>query len=178
MNAFCRLCTVTLAFIFLSTVSHADHLPPHLQATGKPEKRLARIHLERTKFADIVRMYGKPSEVRKQPSPPDLSATDYYWRKGKGQLHVLMDSSRGETWIALVEVEGAIGSAGQTGAGLKIGDDLADLKRIYGPRYHIRNIPKLDIHDVAIQWRKQEFSLVAYLDRRGKITKLSLSPPE
>ena len=72
--------------------------------------------------------------------------------------------------ISLIEVEGAAGPAGRTGAGLKIGDDLSDLTRIYGPRYHLRNIPNREIHDVMIQWRKEEFSLVAELDRWGKIT--------
>jgi hypothetical protein len=178
MNVFRKLCAVTLALIFLNTVSHADHLPPNLQARGNPEKRLARIHLERTKFADVIRMYGKPSKVSKQPGPPEISLTDYYWRKGKGRLHVVMDRSYGMSQISLVEVEGAMGSAGQTGAGLKIGDNLADLKRIYGPRYKVRNIPNLKIHDVMIQWSKQEFSLVAELDHRDKIIRLTLLPPE
>lgn len=178
MNVFRKLCTVTLALIFLNTVSHADHLPPNQQARGNPEKRLAGIHLERHKLTDVIRMYGKPSKVSKQPGPPDISLTDYYWRTGKGQLHVLMDRSYGLTRIGWVEVEGAIGPVGQTGAGLKIGDDLADLRRIYGPRYKVRNIPNLKIHDVMVQWSKEEFSLVAELDRKGKIKKLSLSAPE
>jgi hypothetical protein len=178
MKAFRRLCAVTLALIFLNTVSHADHLPENKLARGNPEKRLAGIHLECNQVADVIRMYGKPSEVRKQPGPPEIVMTDYYWRKGKFELHVLIERSSGVSRISLVEVEGATGAAGQTGAGLKIGDDLSDLKRIYGPRYHLRNIPNLQIHDVMVEWRKQEFSLVVYLDRRGKITKLALMPPE
>ena len=178
MNAFRRLGAVALALLFISSVSHADHLPENKQARGNPEKRLAGIHLERNKIADVIRMYGKPTEIRKQPGPPEIAMTDYYWRKGKFELHVLVIRSSGTSWISLVEVEGATGTAGRTGAGLKIGDTLSDLKRIYGPRFHLRNIPNLKIHDVMIQWRKEEFSLVAELDHRGKITKLTLSPPE
>ena len=67
---------------------------------------------------------------------------------------------------------------GGTGSGLKVGDDLADVKRVYGRRFKERKLPKLKIHDVMIQWRREEFSLVAEFDHRGKIKKLSLSPPE
>jgi hypothetical protein len=175
MNLFCRNSVLVLLLLLFGTTCSADHLPPELQARGRPEKKLARIHLEHTKLADVIRMYGKPSKVEKQPSPPDLVMTDYYWNLSKGRLHLLMV----QNYISLVEVEGSSKSGRlQTGSGLKIGDDLDDLKRIYGPRYKVRNIPSLAIHDVMIQWRSQEFSLVAELDTRDRIKKLSLFSPE
>jgi len=68
--------------------------------------------------------------------------TDYYWNLSKGRLHLLMV----QNYISLVEVEGSSKSGRlQTGSGLKIGDDLGDLKRVYGPRYKVRNIPSLAI---------------------------------
>src|SRR5262249_38284221 len=114
------------------------------------------------------------------PSPPDLDMSDYYWRLAKEKLHVLVVRSAGIEYIGLVEVEGVGKSrlVGRTGRGLRIGDRLSDLIRIYGPKYKTRNIPKLKIHDVMVQWRAEEFSLVAELDKKDRITKLSLSPPE
>ena len=164
-----------LSLLLFTIVCNADHLPPELQARGRPEKKLARIHLEQTKLADVIRMYGKPSKVEKQPSPPDIALTDYYWNLSKGRLHLLMV----QDYISLVEVEGSAGSAWlQTGRGLRIGDNLDDLRRIYGPRYKVRNIPSANIHDVMVQWRSKEFSLIVELDKKGRIKKLSLSAPE
>ena len=175
MKSIHRKFGVVLSVFLFGAICIADHLPTALQARGKPEKTLARIHLERTKFADVIRMYGKPSKVEKQPSSPDIVMTDYYWNLSKGRLHLLMVQNH----IALVEVEGsAEASQLQTGSGLKLGDDLADLKRMYGPRYKVRNIPSMSIHDVMIQWRSEEFSLVAELDKKGRIKKLSLFLPE
>lgn len=120
-------------------------------------------------------MYGKPSKVEKQPSPPDITLTDYYWNLSKGRLHLLMV----QNYISLVEVEGSAESVRlQTGRGLKLGDDLSDVRRIYGSRYKVRKVPSANIHEVMIQWRSQEFSLIVGLDKKGLIKSLSLSAPE
>ena len=175
MKSVYRIFAIALSLLLFRIICSADHLPPKLQARGRPEKKLAGIHLEHTKLADVVKMYGKPSKIEKQPSPPEMAMTDYYWNLSKGRLHLLM----GQNYISLVEVEGSEDSVWlQTGRGLKIGDNLDDLRRIYGPRYRVRNISSANIHDVMIQWRSEEFSLVAELDKKGRIKKLSLSAPE
>ncbi|HEX7723595.1 MAG TPA: hypothetical protein VF397_15650 [Pyrinomonadaceae bacterium] len=65
-----------------------------------------------------------------------------------------------------------------TGRGLRIGQSLRDLERLYGHRYHVRYIPSRKIHDVALAWRQKEYTLVATLDRHNRITGLSLVAPE
>jgi hypothetical protein len=65
MNLFCRNSVLVLLLLLFGTTCSADHLPPELQARGRPEKKLARIHLEHTKLADVIRMYGKPSKVER-----------------------------------------------------------------------------------------------------------------
>jgi hypothetical protein len=121
-----------------------------------------------------------------EPRPPNLNVVDTYhyrWLKRGIKLHLVVyrfnETKNGE-YIAVIEVEGSqpTGFIHGTGRGLKLGDDLSDVRRIYGPRYKVRNVPKLNIHDVMIQWRAEEFSLVAELDVRGRITKLSLFAPE
>ena len=166
--------------------SRADHLPDNLQARGAPETSLAGIHLtERTRLADIVRLYGRPTRVKAWESddPNASSSYDYYWRRRDLDLHVLVErfprKIPGWEYVSLVEVDsGTSRKIARTGKGLKIRDSLGDLKRTYGHRFKIRDIPKLQIHDVMIQWHREEYSLVATLDRRNRIKSLSLSGPE
>jgi hypothetical protein len=171
---------LVIIILLPATMCRADHLPSELLARGKPEKQLAGIHIERNTVADVIKRYGKPTKIEKQPSPADLDMSDYYWTAAKAKLHVLVVRSAGIEYIGLIEVEGSGDSTliRRTGRGLRIGDRLSDLTRIYGRKYKIRKIPKLKIHDVMIQWRAEEFSLVAELDKKERITKLSLSPPE
>lgn len=175
-----------LSAISLATNCFADHLPPELQARGKPEKRLAGILLDHDRISDVIKLYGKPSRMEKQAEPPDanwVDTYDYYWTKPDIKLHLVVERGKeikGGEQIALIEVEGsrATGIIGRTGSGLKLGDSLADLRRIYGKRFKERNIPKLRIHDVMLQWRSEEYSLIAEFDQRGKIKNISLSSPE
>ena len=82
-------------------------------------------------------------------------------------------------YIQLIEVDGSkSGITGRTGAGLKLGDNKAALKRIYGLRFKERNIPKLGIHDIMVQWRVMEISLIVELSDSGRIKKMSLLAPE
>jgi hypothetical protein len=175
-----------LSIYLFVPVIRADHLPLKDQAKGEPEQMLALVILGRTRVSDVIKLYGKPSELSKEPNPPDLKVVDtyhYYWTKGSTKLHLLVYGGaevKGNEYIAMIEVEGSP-SSGQlvrTGRGLKLGDSLRDVRRIYGPRYKVRNIPSLNIHDVMIQWRKAEFSLVAELDAKGRIKKMSLFAPE
>ena len=175
-----------LATVLLAPVCFADHLPSKDQAKGQPEKKLAGITLDRTKVSEVIKRYGRPSEVQKEPRPPNLNVVDTYhyrWLKPGIQIHLVVfqfDPPGSGEYIALIEVEGpdADGRLYGTGRGLRIGDELSDIRRIYGPRCKVTNIPKMKIHDVMIQWRSEEFSLIAELNKKGKITKLSLFAPE
>ena len=100
MKSICRNAGVVLSVLLFGTLCSADHLPPELQARGRPEKQLAQINLEHTKLADVVRLYGKPSKVERQPSSPDIVMRDYYWTCAKGKLHLLIV----QNYISLVEV--------------------------------------------------------------------------
>jgi hypothetical protein len=166
--------------------SRADHLPDNLQARGAPETTLAAIHLtDRTKLADVIKLYGQPTKVSgsEETDPNIASSYHYYWVRPGLNLHVLVErlprKIPGWEYVSLVEVDsGTSRKIARTGKGLKVGDSLKDLKRIYGYRFKVRDIPKLKIHDVMIQWHREEYSLVATLDRRNRITSLRLSAPE
>ena len=177
---------LALSLIGLSSTSSADHLDERLQARGTPETTLAGIHLsERTKIADVIRLYGRPTkrEGSESDNPNVASSYDYYWIRRGLNLHVLVQRlprrMPGWEYVSLVEVDyGTSRPVAKTGKGLRIGNSLKDLKRIYGNRFKVRDIPKLNIHDAMIQWRQEEYSLVATLDKRDKITALQLFAPE
>jgi len=175
---------LAISLIGFAFTSLADHLPDHLQARGRPETTLARINLRHASIRKIMRLYGQPSELKKhQPSLPNSAGSvDYYWRKSGLNLHVeTFFSDDQPKWESVVFVGVGGGTArktGRTGAGLRLGDTLADLRRVYGRRYHLRDIPKFNIHDADVQWHREEFSLVATLDRHNRITALSLFAPE
>lgn len=175
-----------LNLLLFASLCVADHLPPELQARGKPEKTLAGIHLNRDKVSDVIKLYGKPSKVENEAEPSDpnrVDVFDYYWNKLSIKLRLVVyrgSQIKGGEQIALIEVEGsrATGIIGTTGSGLRLGGSLTDLRRIYGNRFGERKITKLGIHDVMLEWRSEEYSLIAEFDRRGRIKKLSLSSPE
>jgi len=177
---------LVVALVGCVSPSRADHLPTNILARGKPETKLAGISLtERNKLADVIKLYGRPTKVKTWKSDnPDVSTSyDYYWIRASLHLHVLVERlpRKIPNWeyVSFIAVDsGTSRKIGRTGKGLRIGDYLRDLKRIYGHRLKIRDIPKLRIHDVMIQWHSEEYSLVATLDRRNKITGLGLSAPE
>ena len=171
--------------LLTAPVCLADHLPSELQARGTPERRLAGIRLDRSKVSDVIKMYGKPSRVVHHPKPPNLNTVDtyeYFWTKPGVELHLLVYrlGVTGGEYIALIEVEGsrASGTYGRTGKGLKLGDKLVDLRRLYGRRFKRDRLPTGEMYAVTVQWRSEEYDLGAWFDERGRITKLSLSAPE
>jgi hypothetical protein len=177
-----RRVLVIAGLIFFASAGRADHLADRLKASGKPEMTLAGIRLtERTRLKDVIRLYGKPTRMKAwESSDPGFSSSyDYYWVKRALNLRVVVERLPGLESVGSIEVnEGTGGKIGRTGKGLRIGQSLNDLRRLYGHRYSLRDIPKLKIHDVMLQWRHKEYSLVATLDRHNRITGLSLCAPE
>jgi hypothetical protein len=173
---------VLVGVIGLGVVGHADHLPHNLQARGKPETRLAGIDLRRAKLADVIKVHGQPTKVKawEQDNPKIANSYDYYWNTRGVNLKVGVVRALNIEYVSFVEIEGpkSRNKNSRTGAGLSLGNTIRDIKRIYGARFKRRNIPKQKIKDVMIQWRQEEYSLVATLDSQNKITSLSLAAPE
>ncbi|MDQ3799589.1 MAG: hypothetical protein M3384_09075 [Acidobacteriota bacterium] len=176
----CLLLSVLM--LLLAPVCFADHLPENLLARTRPEKKLAGISLERSRVSDVVEMYGEPPCVIKRESAGYADSYDYYWYPDGVTLHVFVESGKelaGNSYISMIEIEGSAANAptARTGAGLELGAKLSELKRIYGRRFKIRNIPEYDIHDVTVQWRSG-YTLTAKLDRENRIETLSLLSPQ
>src|SRR5207245_7009408 len=136
-----RVTSVLLVLITFPSIGRADHLPDNLQAPGRPETTLARINLKDASITKIVKLYGKPTkEKRAEPSLPNSSGSiDYYWRRRGLNLHVQIEfATQQPEWKPVVLVEVGIGTSrrvSKTGAGLRLGDTLSDLRRVYGRRF-------------------------------------------
>ncbi len=170
------------SLIGFASTSRADHLPANLLARGRPETKLAGIDLRRVKLAEITKLYGPPTRVKawEQDNPKFSNSYDYYWNRRGIELKVVVERVSGNEFITYLDGKGpkTWRKIGTTGKGVRLGDSLRDLKRIYGGRFHLRNIPKFKIHDVMFQWRREEYSLVATLDRHNRIKGLALAAPE
>jgi hypothetical protein len=183
-----RIFALALLLFFFFTSALADHLPDPLLSLGKPENTLAGIDLTSAKLQDVVRRYGTATRKITAPNNPDW--TGYVWEKSALKLEVGLQGSADLGVINSVYVEGADhGSIGSTGAGLKLGDSIETIKKIYGTRF--QEIKQRQVHQerrefmgpaqshlIVLQWKTLEFTLMIGLNQGGKIEALMLMPPE
>jgi hypothetical protein len=173
----------------------ADHLPEKLLAHGRPETTLAGIGLETTMPDEVVRRLGPPAKTVRAPNNPYW--TGYLWQTANIRIEVEISKGRTRDYIGTVTIvrlgnEPQDAAAKQpdlsTGQGLKLGDTLDTLKKVYGSRLQVDKQtavpvdtkPFLSVPGVetaTIQWTPMEFTLTAGLDAQGKIIALRLRPP-
>ncbi len=184
--------SLLLALLLAVGSAHADHLPHALLAKGKPEIELAGINLEKSKLDDVIRRYGQPAQKLKVPNNPAWSG--YRWEISHAKLEVgVVEGPKGAE-ITDVYIAGTTeAEAGLTGQGLKMGDTLADLKRIYGPLFEL-SVPNKNPSDVresftgvqdkneyqvaTIQWQSWDFTLRVGFNAAGKVDAMWLILPE
>ena len=180
-----RVClALALIALSLSSVTLADHLPEKDLARGRPETSLAGVDLSHAKLADIIKLYGRPTKVEgvDTQNPRIVDSFDYTWVKSGLNLRVVVQRSSVPTkfeYVSAIEVEvGTSRRNGRTGAGLRLGDTVRDLRRIYGNRFRVHRNSKYEVYAVTIQWRREEYSLSVSLDEHDRIVALSLYAPE
>lgn len=183
-------CSLLFSFILFQSTAKADHLPDQLLASGKPETTLAGINLKTTTLNDVIRMYGPPT--REENVSNNQTWTGYVWELPHAKIELGVNRGSSGTQIESIYVEGtAHGQVGSTGRGLKLGDDIKKLTRIYGSNYEIatlRNDPSENRVEftgvtvanqrVTIEWRLEEFTLTVGLDGKGKVIAMWLILPE
>jgi hypothetical protein len=173
---------------FLFTSALADHLPEPLLALGNPERRLAGIDLQTAKLTDVVRRNG--AATRKVTAPNNPQWTGYVWESPAAKLEVGVQGSADLGVIESIYVEGTDrGLTGSTGAGLKLGDNVEAIKKIYGTRFQEIKQSKIrqdrrefmglaQSHLIVLQWKSVDFTLMVGFNQDGKIAALMLMPPE
>jgi hypothetical protein len=188
---------LALCLLFVSgMVAIADHLPAKLQARGKPENTLAGINLERDTPDEVRRKFGPPTKTIKAPNNPGW--TGYLWQTADTRLEVEVTKGRTRDYlggITIVRMNGESSTSvwttlpPSTGRGLKLGDTLDTLKKLYGNRLQLSKQapvpadtdPFLSVPGVetaVVQWSPIEFTLNAGFDNQGRIIALRLNPPE
>jgi hypothetical protein len=176
-------------------VAIADHLPAKFQARGKPENILAGINLEHGNPAAVLQSLGPPT--RKVTVPNNPQWTGYLWDSPTTRLEVEVSRGNGKDYLNRVTIVRLGGEAApatktareSTGRGLKLGDALDRLKKLYGNRFQLSkqtpvpvttdpfgSIP--GVETAVVQWTPIEFTLTAGFDSQGQIIALSLDPPE
>ncbi|CAG0942183.1 hypothetical protein ANRL1_00836 [Anaerolineae bacterium] len=158
--------------MMVAAMAQADHLPDSLLAAGKPEKLLAGLNIEHSKVKDAIRRFGKPTRIDKDR---------YSWERRNCTIELVSSEATGPSdRLDLISVQrkGRSKVSIGTGKGLRIGDSIEAVARIYGRKFHEHIVPGHKIHEIMVQWRGPEFSLIASLDSTGRIEKLSLFAPE
>jgi hypothetical protein len=167
---------LAISFLLRQPIAKADHLPKELLALGKAETILAGINLKTSTLKDAIRMYGKAS--CKQEGSGGVGCV---WQFSHAKL-VIGAQSESKANIEYIYIEGIdTRKLLSTGRGLRLGDDSAKLKRIYGSRYHQGESDGWDLKKrmtVAIQWASEDFSLTVQFNDQGKIISMWLNLPE
>jgi hypothetical protein len=183
-----RILPLAFPLIFLFASALADHLPEPLLALGKPERTLAGIDIQNAKLADVVQRYGVATRKVNVPNNPDW--TGYVWEKSAVKLEVGVQGSADLGVIESMYVEGTDrGLTASTGAGLRLGDSVEAIKKIYGTRFQEIKQSKIrqerrefmgigQSHLIVLQWKSVEFTLMVGFNQDGKIAALMLMPPE
>ena len=187
-----RYATSGLLFAALAfqTAARADHLPERLLAQGNPEISLAGINLKTTKLDGVIRKYGPPTRELRVPNNPTW--TGYLWEFPHAKLEIGVNGVSSGTQIEDVYIEGtATGTLASTGRGLRLGDDIATLQRIYGNNFELSSrsadAPRTRTeftgvtgahHTATVQWRSDEFTLTVGFNDEGKVTAMWLILPE
>ena len=176
-----------LFFFVFCHAAYADHLPGSLLAKGEPETKLAGIDLKTANLKDVIKLYGKPTRKIKVQNNPTW--TGYVWELKQAKIELGVNDLP-DNQVDDIYVEGTSSSrVGETGRGLKLGDDINDIKRIYGENFEVQKINSIDkrmeftgvmsgYKRVTIQWESEEFTLTAGLNKEGKIFALWLILPE
>jgi hypothetical protein len=160
-----------------------------------PETTLAGISFETAKPEEVLRRLGPPTKTVRVPNNPYWAG--YLWQTANTRIEVEVSKGRARDYIetvTLVRLNGESPASlwkapeASTGQGLKLGDTLDALKKIYGSRLQVSKQAPVPpdtepflsvpwVETATVQWTPMEFTLTAGLDAEGKIIALRLRPP-
>jgi hypothetical protein len=146
---------LVLAALVCPTLS-GDHLPENLLAEGPAERLMAGINIEHTTIAEAVKTYGPPKrEDHPDPDDPSRGQRSYVWTMAGVRLEVGTWFQPGqESEITSVDISNAgRPPTWKTGRGLFLGGTIADVRRLYGPKFLEGHKVTTNARYVLIQWR-------------------------
>ena len=164
-------------FVLYAVASSANHLPQPKIAIGRSEFGLCGINVQHSSITEVLNKMGPPDAVEGEKDR-------YIWHKQGVRMEVgtitALDSDGNLTkdYVAYVAATGdkSVGVFGTTARGLRLGDTLNDLERLYGRRY-VKRLSGGILRSITIEWKDTTFMEVAFsLD--GRITEIKLDSPE
>lgn len=132
---------VFLVLALFACIARADHLPESLLAQGPREVSLCGINVYHSRVPELMKKFGKPFTYEKYPKTEE--AAEMVWHANGSKIHVTVNTID----IAYaVSVEGKPSDLTSSGRGLRLGQTLDDLKRIYGNRFLKQG------NNITLQW--------------------------
>ncbi len=161
---------LVVGFAFLcAEPALADHLPDNKLASGKGDTVLCGFDPHFTPMKDILSKLGKPDRI--EPWEKDKVNVTYLWTRGPLTIEVNTYQYYADYLNrppVYIEVNGSDPEGFcPTGRGLKLGDSLADLRRLYGQRYQVIHTGKGE-RSITIQWN-DESTLIVELTKSGRV---------
>ena len=133
---------------------------------GDGDYRLSGLNLHTATLSDAIARFGIPTSPLHFPKiEKSLGGGDYEWKR-HGLLIQLHTCDDGKT-LCSIEVRGtkADDNLGTTGHGLKLGSTIADVRRLYFPRFS--TVPDKNASQVTLVWGQTIMHL--YFDDAGRI---------
>jgi hypothetical protein len=155
---------VLILLALFPVVLCADHLPGRLIAQGEHETSLCAIEVNHSHVDELMQRFGTPAVYDKYPKVKDQA--EISWDKDGARIHTYVNVDQ----VAYaVEVSGAPSDQDATGRGLRLGQTIADVIRIYGNRYRKRGT------QVTLQWADGTELRISF--EKNRIAKLMLVAP-
>ncbi|MGA3371384.1 MAG: hypothetical protein ABSC48_06430 [Terracidiphilus sp.] len=161
-----------------------DELPASKLARGTAEHLLAGIDIFKTSVGEATKRLGEPTRVRETYPATEKIAGDreYVWEKPGVTVELRteffrsseLQKSDGE-FTSVITVTGTNGAVGRTGRGLKLGDPINAIARIYGNRFDRTYDGVSDL--IEIEWKPGTSIIVRWNDK-GLINEIDLFAPE
>ena len=175
-TAFIRTTGIALFIWSCALTIKAEDLPRDERQKGTHETTLSEVDVYKDTIAVVVSSLGRPNKtIETQDTSIVAGGRDFIWKRDGVRLVVGTWNDKGnESTPYSVEVWGphSNGLLGSTGRGLKLGDTLRAIIRIYGRRFAIYKFSD-GRTQVTLQWRDNT-TLYVYLDRSGHIDHMHL----
>ena len=152
---------------------------------GKAEHVACGIDVYDYKISQVVAMYGNPTRLETYTSqkPKEIySNKSYFWDLPdlKMEVSVMFFPNKtssgfmedGVYCVTLQRIKSQE-KIGVTGAGLKLGDSLSEVTKIYGKQFLIKNVSGTKEKYLSILWEDGTI-LLARFDENNRIKRLSL----
>jgi hypothetical protein len=139
---------------------------PIFQVRGDPDYRLSGLNLYRATIDDAITRFGTPTyPTHFSKIQESLGGSDYEWKR-HGLLMQLHTCHDGKT-LCSIEVHGTKpdDNFGMTGNGLKLGNTMADVRRLYFGRFSTE--PDDGASRVTLVW--SETIMYLYFDDARRI---------